>query len=43
MNEEQVEIFERIKNDIKYTNPPLDHLTDNHIMRFCSSLQWEYD
>lgn len=36
-------IFERIKNDLKYTEPPLDHLTDNHIMRFCNSLQWEYD
>ena len=31
-----------MRNELKTLDSPLDHLSDNHVIRFLASLQWDF-
>ncbi len=35
-------MFTNMRNELKTLEPSLDHLTDNHVIRFLASLQWDF-
>jgi hypothetical protein len=42
MNIEQESIYNQVREAITRTDPPLGHLSENHVLRFCDSLQWVF-
>lgn len=43
LTEEQLQMFTRMRETLTTLEPPLDYLSDNHVMRFLNSLQWDFD
>ena len=43
MTEEQEEKFNHMRRVLAELDPPLDYLSDNHVMRFLNSLLWEHE
>jgi len=35
-------MFNRMRKELETSDPPLDHLSDNHVIRFLASLQWDF-
>ena len=35
-------MFSKMRIELETLNPPLGHLSDNHVIRFLASLQWDF-
>ena len=43
MTMEQFELFNKMKDILRNEEPPLDRLSDNHIMRYMQGMLWDID